>query len=151
MSNTVLQMISNVAILSDLISISINHNVIIANCYSFWAKMLISLYNHTIAVCFSLKLFHLRGLIKQVFRIFIFSSSRRGNHELRLLGFIFQCFCLLSSFFPIIKKAFISQMNHQARCKFLSNCIFKGFCLVYCQKSTLLSMSERKISIFFHE
>lgn len=35
MSNTVLQMITNVAILSDLISISINHNVIIANCYSF--------------------------------------------------------------------------------------------------------------------
>ena len=33
-----LQMITNVAILSDLISISINHIVIIVNCHFFQAK-----------------------------------------------------------------------------------------------------------------
>ena len=38
MGNTALQMITNVAILSDLISISINHIVIIVNCHFSQAK-----------------------------------------------------------------------------------------------------------------
>lgn len=42
-------------------------------------------------------------------------------------------------------------MNHQARCKFLSNCTFKGFCLFYCQKLPLLPIAEMKVWIFFTE
>lgn len=110
--------------------------------------MLISFYNHTIAVCFSLKLFHLRGPDKTSVQNIYFLELKKRKAWTEAFRVYFSVVLFLSSFFPIIKKAFILQMNHQARCKFLSNCIFKGFCLIYCQKFTFLSISERKIWIF---
>lgn len=111
--------------------------------------MLISLYNHTIAVCFSLKLFHLKGLIKEVFSLLFSRAQEEQAMDWRFWVYFFSRLLFLDLFFFPIIKAFISQMNHQARCKFLSNCAFKGFCLFPgCQKLSLLSISRWSFEYF---